>query len=200
MKLFSLNKKCFNNFNIYPGDLTATKKTSVYVSKILKHLNTIQPEVVPMFHFLRIWFSTAGIQLKNYVLYILLLFYLQQDNYMPSIKHIQKNIEKDYCEGKLNVVVLKFFQFFFSNFPGAEVQFNPELTLNDYAVDKIKNYKDFIHEFFKFYIHFRFDGYAVSTYQGQRLPRIFVEPVCNMLFEMNMFIRSEGPLGTSSSL
>lgn len=74
---------------------------SVATTKLLRHLFNIQPEAKKLFHFIRIWLGTSGIKLKGYQITLMVVFYLQSLNFMPSVTRVQRNIPLEEICGKI---------------------------------------------------------------------------------------------------
>lgn len=91
--------------NINTGDVVATSGISVRLCQIMNHLNSLQPQIIPLFHYIRIWIHLCGINMKRYVQYLLIFYYLQQNNFMPAIQNIQKNLPKELIGGKLSLTM-----------------------------------------------------------------------------------------------
>lgn len=70
----------------------------------MNHLFVIQPEALKLFHFVRIWFEICGVRFKRYQLTLLVIFYLQLCNLLPSIQRTQKGLKRRYVMGKLKKV------------------------------------------------------------------------------------------------
>ena len=87
---------------IFQGDIVATSGLSVKLCHIFNHLNSIQPQIIPLFHYIRIWIHLCGINMKRYVQYLLIFFYLEQNNYMPTIQKVQKNVQPEMVGGKFD--------------------------------------------------------------------------------------------------
>lgn len=69
-------------------------------SKLLAHLFGIQPEAVSLFHFIKLWMAAQRFNgLKGYTLCLLVLFYLQTENLMPSIEKLQIGLTKVLIDG-----------------------------------------------------------------------------------------------------
>lgn len=61
----------------------------------------IQPEAVSLFHFVRKWLKAQGFEhLKGYVLTLLVVYYLQSINMMPTVQRIQMDSPKEIVAGK----------------------------------------------------------------------------------------------------
>lgn len=74
------------------GEIAVRDGRSTETSLLLKHLFDIQPQAKALFHFIRIWLEEEGINLKGYQITLLVVFYLQQRNLMPSVQTVQRNL------------------------------------------------------------------------------------------------------------
>ena len=82
------------DINICNGIATGT-------SKLIAHLFAIQPEAVKLVHFTRMWFKTQGFDhLKGFTIMLLVVFYLQRKQFLPTVENVQSEVAKDVCEGK----------------------------------------------------------------------------------------------------
>jgi hypothetical protein len=69
-------------------------------SQLLGHLFKIQPEAVSFYHFIRQWLKAQGFEgFKGYTLTLLVLFFLQSENLMPSVKVVQRGVPKEMISG-----------------------------------------------------------------------------------------------------
>lgn len=59
---------------------------------MLGHLFAIQPEAVAYFHYLKKWLLLFDVRFKGFTLTLMVLFYLQQINMMPTIKKVQSDV------------------------------------------------------------------------------------------------------------
>jgi hypothetical protein len=71
----------------------------VEASGLVEHLFDIQPEAKWFFHFIRLWLECNGLKIKTYTLTMLVIFFLQTQNLMPSTKRVQRNLEEEYING-----------------------------------------------------------------------------------------------------
>lgn len=79
-----------------------TNGLSVCNSKLLAHLFNIQPEAVSLYHFVRQWLIVNDFNhLKGYTVTLLVLFYLQSKNLMPTIETVQRYLPKRTIDGKM---------------------------------------------------------------------------------------------------
>ncbi|KAL7044542.1 hypothetical protein ACKWTF_001950 [Chironomus riparius] len=89
-------------------DVVASSGLSVRLCHIINHLNSLQPQIIPLFHYIRIWIHLCGINMKRYVQFLLIFFYLQQNSYMPTIQNIQKGLSKEFIGGRLYFILFDF--------------------------------------------------------------------------------------------
>lgn len=137
------------------GEIAVKDGRSVATTKLLRHFFSIQPEAKKLFHFVRIWLETSGIKLKGYQVTLLVIFYLQNINFMPSVERVQRNIPHEEICGKIlhlwTVIAI-------NSFPvGWPVEFNPHYNLCDYGCRKLRNYRGWLSGFFRFYAEFNYD-------------------------------------------
>ncbi|CRK98425.1 CLUMA_CG011783, isoform A [Clunio marinus] len=138
-----------SEWTVKESDLITTNGFSTRSSQLVRHLFTSQPEAVSLFHFIKKWINLNefyGFSGYTYTIVLLLIFFLQSKNFMPSIETIQQNLPKEFIQSW-------------------EVQFDPNLNLNAYKTTKISDYKKHIHEFFKFYSEFDYSQ-VMSVYDG----------------------------------
>lgn len=84
----------------FTGEIAFDNDMGVRNSHLLRHLFEIQPEMLKFMHFIRIWGNICNFNFKRYQITLLVIFFLQQMNLMPSIKRVQKNLEEAYIESK----------------------------------------------------------------------------------------------------
>jgi DNA polymerase sigma len=87
-----LNIKC---------DITFSNGVACKNSDLLEHLFDLQPEAAKFTIFIKNYVNSSGIKMKNYAIVLLSIFYLQQRNYMPSIKKVQSFAETLEIDGKI---------------------------------------------------------------------------------------------------
>lgn len=84
----------------FSGDIITDNGLGVAASDMIEHLFEIQPEAKYFFHFVREWFSQQGLNFKTYTLAMLVIFFFQSENLMPSVERVQRNVEPVYIDGK----------------------------------------------------------------------------------------------------
>lgn len=90
-------------------DITFNNGLAVENSKMLRHLFDIQPEAAKFCLFVKKWLKMNEVSVKNYNVVLLVVFYLQQKNLLPTICEVQDGLRASLIDGK-------FKQFFFLNF------------------------------------------------------------------------------------
>lgn len=73
-------------------DITFSSGLGVENSKLMHFLFSKQPEAFKLYHFARIWIHIDEFAFKRYVVALLVLFYLQSRNLMPSAKKLQEGV------------------------------------------------------------------------------------------------------------
>lgn len=88
-------------------DIVFNSGIGVIQSKLMKHLLEIQPEMLKLIHFLRRWIH-LGVgknnwkqMFKPFQLFVMVVFFLQQGNYLPAIRRMQMNLPVECIGGKL---------------------------------------------------------------------------------------------------
>lgn len=62
-------------------------------SELIRHLFDIQPEAFEMYQFFRLWaLEIFKFKFTNYSLTLMVIFYLQHQNLMPSMVRVQKDL------------------------------------------------------------------------------------------------------------
>lgn len=69
-------------------DITFSSGLCVQNTRILGHLFEIQPEAAKFAIFVKKWFDINGFNFKNYNTVLLVVFFLQQHNLLPSIQEV----------------------------------------------------------------------------------------------------------------
>ncbi|KAG5677938.1 hypothetical protein PVAND_007652 [Polypedilum vanderplanki] len=133
-------------------DVTVNDYFGYCNSRVLKHLFIIQPEARYLFFFMKDYFTHNRVNVKGFLLAILVCFFLQKITLLPSLQIIQsiygENIIKA-CERNNDY----------------------EKALKDYKICKMKDYKLYIISFFKFYTNFNFSDQIISIHFGKSFQR-----------------------------
>lgn len=111
-----------------------------------------------------------GIKLKGYQVTLLVVFYLQHLNFMPSITRVQKScpLEKDCGKGALTQLSPPLEFFFLVGWP---VEFNPYNRLRDYGFKKLRDYKGVLSGFFGYYAEFDYENDVIFPNFGHTVEK-----------------------------
>jgi hypothetical protein len=90
-------------------DLTFSNGLGVENSKIMNHLFELQPEAFKLYHFVRIWIHIDVFNFKRYVVALMVIFYLQTKNLMPSVVELQKDVPEKFIDGEFIETIKVFF-------------------------------------------------------------------------------------------
>lgn len=94
------NRLSINSFTTL-GDISISNGVSHANSLILRHLFEIQPEAAKLVHFVKKMIGSQNFDgLTRYSVVVLVLFFLQQRNLMPSIKVVHRGVEIKRAAGK----------------------------------------------------------------------------------------------------
>lgn len=80
-------------------DITFTSGLGVENSKLIHHMFNLQPEAFKLYHFVRIWIHIDEFSFKRYMVALLVIFYLQNNNLMPSVVQMQKDAKEKFIDG-----------------------------------------------------------------------------------------------------
>jgi hypothetical protein len=86
-------------FNI--GTVSIANGFSVQISELIGHLFGLQREAVKLYHFINLWLKINKIHFKDFTLTLLIVFYLQLQNFLPSAQWAQRDVKQDFIEGKI---------------------------------------------------------------------------------------------------
>ena len=80
------------------GEISISNGIPVQNSRMLGHLFSLQPQAIMLVHFVKKWIdSQPGFGgLQRYTIVLMVMFFLQKQDFMPSIEKVQKG-----CEPKL---------------------------------------------------------------------------------------------------
>jgi hypothetical protein len=83
-------------------DITFSSGLGVENTKLIHHLFSLQPEAFKLYHFARLWIHIEEFHFKRYVVALMVLFYLQSKNLMPSVIQLQEDVEEKFIAGKIS--------------------------------------------------------------------------------------------------
>lgn len=121
---------------------------------ILRHLFSIQFETVAFYHFIKTWLvEIHSCNLKFFQIAMLVVFFLQEKNFMPSIRCAQLDTPIEIINGwRVQVRDEKYF----------DSRSYPQLKT-------MKYYKNQVPSFFNFYRNFDFKNNVLDLYSGERI-------------------------------
>ncbi|KAG5677939.1 hypothetical protein PVAND_007653 [Polypedilum vanderplanki] len=134
-------------------DIVVSNGLGVKNSQFINHLFNIQPEARKLFHFVRMWIKSYKFNLKSYTLTLLVIFFLQNKNLMPTGERVQRYVEEEYIDGW-------------------NVSFDEDKNWNItcYGTRKLRSYHIHLVDFFIFYKNFDYN-YIMSTFKGTSVLR-----------------------------
>jgi hypothetical protein len=65
------------------------------------HLFELQPEAIKFYHFMRVFLPRYDVKFDGYMLKLLVIFYFQNENLLPSITKVQEGTVKQQISGEL---------------------------------------------------------------------------------------------------
>lgn len=93
------------------GDISVSNGLGVANSTVIAYLFDLQPEAKKFYHFMKIFLQRYERYFEGYLLKLLVIFYLQNENIFPSIKMIQENTPVRYISGKYDLKFIKYSKF-----------------------------------------------------------------------------------------
>lgn len=97
----------FMLLDLVSGQITVNDGLCVVNSKLLSHLFAVHPSGVKFYHFIRLWLQCGSVGFKGYQLTLLVLFFLQTRNFVPSMKRVQKNMPAKKIKGEDRELIAK---------------------------------------------------------------------------------------------
>lgn len=100
-KLWLFYCLCRNLVTSPSGDINIMNNLATESSKMFAHMLKIQPEAISLFHFIKMWLNQQKFKhFRNYTLLLLVIFFLQSRNLMPSGKAIKRKAPAKVVDGK----------------------------------------------------------------------------------------------------
>lgn len=84
-------------------DVTFKNGLGVENTKLINYMFRLQPEAFKLYHFGRIWIHIDEFAFKRYVVGLLVIFYLQQKNLMPSVVKLQEDVPERFIDGERRI-------------------------------------------------------------------------------------------------
>ncbi|CAO1362037.1 unnamed protein product [Diamesa hyperborea] len=145
--------KAIHKGNHLACEISFTSGLNVVNTRLIAFLFKMQPEAIKLYHFVRIWIHICGLSFEQYLVCNLVIYYLQQKNFMPAFKTMKIMVKTVQKVGAF------------------EVQFDDKLPLTYYGVSAMKNYRDEAAGFFQFYANFDFVNDVVFPYLGTAIAK-----------------------------
>lgn len=108
-------------------DINIVNGLSVGNSQLIAHLFSIQPEAVLLYHYVRQWMKVQGLDLfKGYTITLLVIYYLQTKNLMPSVETVQTGVyPKKIISRRTKSLLLRYFQILIIFLQNGKFSLNP---------------------------------------------------------------------------
>ncbi|KAG5674619.1 hypothetical protein PVAND_004573 [Polypedilum vanderplanki] len=128
-------------------DIVASNGLGVRNSMMLGYIFNLQPEAMKFYHFMRVFLPRYDINFDGYLLKLLVIFYFQNENLLPSILKVQEGLHSEMIGGW-------------------NVQFDAARDLKYYKMKPISNFKHYVANFFEFYATFNYHKNVMSVHHG----------------------------------
>lgn len=137
-------------------DLSFSNGLSTCNTNLISYFMEIQPMSKKIIIFLKYWANSLQLGLNSYLLTLLVIFYLQQENLFPAVKHLQEEIAEVRIDGWNANFVKK--------------------TLPQLSMPLATDFKKYLIGFFKFYgFDFDYTNYVICVLTGTRVPKHFFD-------------------------
>jgi DNA polymerase sigma len=158
-------------FNIEFGlevDITFSRGFGVANSRVFQHFFEIQPEAAKLCLFTRNWLDYNGLNFRNFVIVLLVVFFLQRHGYLPSIDQVTRgNRRKTFVDGKFTEMKNCFKDsLILPSISGVQVQFDKRKGVYEYGLKTIDSFSLLVRELFNFYASINFSD-ALCTRTGK---------------------------------
>lgn len=80
-------------------DITFSSGLGVENTLMVEHLFTMQPEAAKFCIFIKKWFKINGLSIRNYIVVLISIFYLQLEHYLPTIQAVQRGLQPVVVDG-----------------------------------------------------------------------------------------------------
>lgn len=98
--------------NLFLGDINILNGLGVENSKMIAHLFEIQPEAVSLVHFIRQWLKSQEFEgFKGYLITLLVIFFLQNKNFLPTGENIKRGVLPKVINGELPRIASFLYQY-----------------------------------------------------------------------------------------
>ncbi|XP_018319864.2 speckle targeted PIP5K1A-regulated poly(A) polymerase-like isoform X2 [Agrilus planipennis] len=138
-------------------DLNFRNMLGVHNSEFISYVWTTDPRLKSLMFIIKFWakingYSSGNAKFSNYLLTVMMLFYLQQMHDFPPIYSMLKVVDSNELVDN----------------------WNPHFKKNRLELSKIRDVslKDLLYGFYEFYAHFDFGLYVISPYLGKPILKI----------------------------
>lgn len=148
-------------------DITFSSGLGVENTLMVEHLFAMQPEAAKFCIFIKKWFKLNGLRIRNYIVTLLSIFYLQLNNYLPSIRDVQQGLHPVFIEGE-DLVNQFFCSISFSCFSGCDVQFDRRRDLRYYQLRKLRKFHNetLNNGFYEYFSRFDYENNIMHLFTG----------------------------------
>ena len=152
-------------------DISFSNGFGVENTLFIKHLFEIKAEAKKLFYHIRIWFKENNLELKSYLLKVLVIFYLQTQGFMPSVKKIQDRLPPRNIGGQSSSLLFSYLTLF-KILLGINVAYDKNSKRNTDGCHSFLSYKPHIRPFFIFYANYDFRQYIICPYLGKSVAKV----------------------------
>ena len=153
--------KCRHRETKIECEIRMNSKLPVCNSRLIQYYLTLDPKLRPLFFVIKAWAESQQLKkvsfFSNYSIYILIIFYLQQEPYkIPPVSELQRNAPPEFI-GDWNGAFIP-------------IQFTSPALKN-------ATLKDLVLGFFKFYSSFDYFSYVIAPFFGSIINKLcFLKP------------------------
>lgn len=174
-------------------DASFTSPQGVYNSYLLAFLLHLDPRALPIAVIIKFWAKIQKLTgthfMSNYTLTLLVVFYLQQVNVLPSVYELQERLEPH------QQCIVDHWETGFVHIPN----YRPKGSKNELGL------QDLVGGFFEYYSCYDFDRNIVSTFLGCSVKReLFISlntvPAAFRLYDENLYNGFVAPLRTDGCM
>ena len=162
--------KCVDAISGVSCDLSFKNKNAVYNSAFIKELISIHGIILHFTFIIRYWalrqslaggvVGSGGLRINNYALTMLVIFFLQSEKIVPSVRKLQEGISEE------ESTTVGGWQFGYNKKEMDMLKHNMAKYF-----EKTWKWKEMLCRFFKFYLNFDYENNVISPYAGKGIPR-----------------------------
>ena len=162
--------KCVDSKSGLSCDISFKNKNAVHNSNFIKDIISCHETIFCFAIVIRYWalrqslaggvVGGGGLHINNYALTMLVIFFFQNENVLPSVKRLQDNLRNE------EKVVIDGWEFGVDNREINKIKSHVDETLNEKF-----EWVTWLRKFFLFYLSFDYDSFVISTFAGKSIPR-----------------------------